>query len=341
MNSHKSKRILVTGGLGFIGLQLCKELLHHDPGSQITIVDNLSSTQLDYSALEARATIHIDDMRNLDNAATRFDEIYHLASPVGSIGILDKNGYIASDIIELATKAAQLAMASNAKLLYLSSSEVYGRDGQHAENIDLIVPDKRGARMEYSLGKLAAEHVLFNLSIDNPFEVRVVRPFNVAGEWQSAQLGFVIPRFFSAALQGQRLTVHGDGQQRRSFCHVSDLVKGVIAVQNQAPANQVYNVGNPDNITTIDQLAHTIVRMTNSASRIDYIDPSKTFGKRYIEAFDKIPDISKISQCSDWSPVLDLHQTLSRAQVFFSNTANAQKARLKHKPEEQSGLISA
>ncbi|MFK7892341.1 MAG: NAD-dependent epimerase/dehydratase family protein, partial [Granulosicoccus sp.] len=294
------KRVLVTGGLGFIGLHLCKQLLTNQPDTELTIVDNLSSTRLDYSELLHQANIHIADMRVLDEANADYHEIYHLASPVGSIGILERNGYIASDIIELATKAARLAMASGASLLYLSSSEVYGRDGQHQEGNELVVPNKRGARMEYSLGKLAAEHVLFNLAMDDLFKVRVVRPFNVAGEWQSAQLGFVIPRFFNAALNGEPLTVHGDGLQRRSFCHVSDLVKGVIAVQQHAPANEVFNVGNPNNIVTIKQLAEDIVAITGSSSPIIHVDPHQTYGKRYMEAFDKIPDIEKLAQYCDW-----------------------------------------
>lgn len=314
-----AKRILVTGGLGFIGLQLCRQLLLDEPDAEVTIVDNLSSTRLDYSPLKGKADIHIADMRTIEESSADYHEIYHLASPVGSIGILERNGYIASDILELASKAARLAMVSGAKLLYISSSEVYGRDGQHTESTELLVPDKRGARMEYSLGKLAAEHVLFNLASDDQFEVRVVRPFNVAGEWQSAQLGFVIPRFFTAALTGTPLMVHGDGMQRRSFCHVSDLAKGAIAVQNQASANEVYNVGNPDNITTIDELAHHIVAITRSTSSIEHIDPCKTYGKRYMEAFDKIPDISKIMQCSNWSPTLNLQQILERSHHFFSS----------------------
>lgn len=324
-----SKRILVTGGLGFIGLQLCKQLLKADSRIDLTIIDNLSSTILDYSELQGRAHIHITDMRSLSESNLQFDDIYHLASPVGSVGILKKNGYIASDIIELAHKAARLAKAAGAQLLYLSSSEVYGRDGQHAESIELIVPAKRGARMEYSLGKLTAEHILFNLALNDDFELRVVRPFNVAGEWQSAELGFVIPKFFEAALRGDVLQVYGDGSQRRSFCHVSDLAKGVIAVQNQAASSEIYNVGNPNTITTIDALASTIRTLCQSSSTITHVDPYKLHGKRFIEAFDKIPDITKLTTTSDWQPSLSLTDTLQRVYNFYlTNKANPQITRI-------------
>jgi len=265
-------------------------------------------------------------MRTLNETTHQFDDIYHLASPVGSLGILEKNGYIANDIIELAHKAARLAKASSARLLYLSSSEVYGRDGQHAESIELIVPAKRGARMEYSLGKLTAEHILFNLALNDDFEVRVARPFNVAGEWQSAELGFVIPKFFEAALLGNAMQVYGDGSQRRSFCHVSDLANGVIAVQNQSASNEIYNVGNPDNLTTIDELARTIRTLCQSDSSITHVDPCKLFGKRFIEAFDKIPDISKLSMAGDWQPALSLPDTLKRIHAFYRTEKHAKQA---------------
>jgi len=314
-----SKTILVTGGLGFIGLQLCRQLLQHDAAIDLTIVDNLSSTRLDYSELTERAHITIADMRSIDPDAKRFDDIYHLASPVGSLGILDRNGFIATDIMELANKAAELARVSGARLLYLSSSEVYGRDGQHAETTELIVPAKRGARMEYSLGKLTAEHILFNLAMDERFAVRVVRPFNVAGEWQSAILGFVLPKFVEAALSGNPLQVYGNGQQQRSFCHVSDLVKGVIAVQNEAADNAVYNIGNPNNVTTIAALAESICTLCGSASNIEYVDPHKIHGKRFIEAFDKIPDITRLLACSSWRPELSLDETLDRVLMFYQH----------------------
>lgn len=315
------KRILVTGGLGFIGFELCRQLVQHDPHSELLIVDNLSSTQIDYQELRRHANIQIADMRSLDPRSTQVDEIYHLASPVGSIGILERNGYIATDIIELANKAAQLAAASGARLLYLSSSEVYGRDGQHAESTELIVPAKRGARMEYSLGKLTAEHVFFNLAMEGQFEVRVVRPFNVAGEWQSAQLGFVLPKFFEAALSGNPLQVYGDGSQRRSFCHVSDLAKGVIAVQNQAPANEIYNVGNPGNITTIEALAYRIRALCESQSPVQHVNPYELHGKRFMEAFDKIPDITRLTACSSWTPKASLDHTLERILNFYRHSS--------------------
>ena len=312
-----TSKVLVTGGLGFIGYHLCMRLLKISSDIEITIVDNQSSTRLDYSALTGRTNIVLDDMRNFNSNGVVFDEIYHLASPVGSLGILERNGYIASDIIDLATTAAQLATESGARLLYVSSSEVYGRNGRHNETVEQIVPPKRGTRMEYAIGKLAAEHVLLNLSMDNDFELRIVRPFNAMGEWQSSELGFVIPRFFEAALKGCDLQVFGDGVQKRSFCHISDLVNGIIKVQEQGEVDTIYNVGHPGNVTTIHNLAQMIRSICNSDSEIKKVDPRQIYGGKFIEAFDKIPDITRVTEHTSWKPVCDLERALEINHKFY------------------------
>ena len=320
-----SRDVLVTGGLGFIGYHLCKQLIKNESDINITIVDNLSSTKLDYIDLVADTQIIIDDFRNFPETDIHFDEIYHLASPVGSVGILDRNGFIARDILDLAYKAASVAATTKAKLVYVSSSEVYGKDGSSSEDADQIVPNKRGTRMEYALGKLIAEHVLLNLASDSEFELRIVRPFNALGEWQSSHLGFVVPRFFEAAFAGHDLTVYGTGLQRRSFCHVQDLADGIIAVQQYGNSNTVYNVGNPHNITTIEALAKRIIPLCDSSSSICNIDPVSLYGKHYIEAFDKIPDITRVTSDTGWKPSIHLDEALERLyhHYYQKNTAHS------------------
>jgi nucleoside-diphosphate-sugar epimerase len=306
-----TKKILITGGLGFIGYHLCEHLLRRDPRLDIVVVDNLSSTRLDYSSLTDRVRIVIDDLRDFAASdAAAFDEIYHLASPVGSVGILAANGRIALDILELADCAARLAAVAGARLLYVSSSEVYGRDGSQTEDAEQMVPIRRGARMEYAVGKLAAEHALLNQHSSGRFELRIVRPFNVIGNWQSAGIGFVVPRFFEAALAGRPLQVYGDGSQRRSFCHVEDLVAGIEAVQRHGHDGAVYNVGHPANVTTIGELARRVVEMASSASTIEFVDPVSLHGPHYIEAFQKIPCIDRVRSHTGWAPGIGLEPAL-------------------------------
>jgi nucleoside-diphosphate-sugar epimerase len=315
----KNKNILISGGLGFIGYHLVTRLLEIDPHSKITIVDNLSSTRVDYTSIYNRTKILIEDFKYFKPSDYSFDEVYHLASPVGSLGILKNSGFIAQDILDLAENAANIAANSKARLLYVSSSEVYGKDGMHKEECEQIVPSKRGTRMEYSLGKLTAEHMLINRSHIDSFQLRIVRPFNAMGEWQSSKIGFVIPKFFESSLSGRDLTVHGNGQQLRSFCHVSDLVEGILSVQANGKDKTIYNVGNPDNITNIDNLAHTIKRICKSRSIIEYVNPIKLYGSMYIEAFNKIPNIDKALEHTTWKPSICLAEGLQRIHQYYIN----------------------
>jgi len=326
-----SRSILVTGGAGFIGSHLCRHLLKLESEDRVCIVDDLSGTRVDLSWLAARAEILVQDVRRFDPKRRRFDEIYHLASPVGSLGILARHGRIALDILELAEVAAELARRGSpddrpTRLLYLSSSEVYGRDGRHGETVELVVPDRRGSRMEYALGKLGAEHALANSADEGAFALRTVRPFNVIGAWQSSALGFVVPTFLDAALTGRPLQVFGDGSQRRSFCHVQDLVSGLVAVQRHGQAGRTYNVGHPDNLVTIEQLAQRILTVTGSASPIVRTDPVAVHGPRYLEAFDKIPDIARVRTDTGWQPRIPLDEALARLAGFHRQGDRAARA---------------
>jgi len=327
-----TKNILVTGGLGFIGYHLCCEIKCREPTAQLTIVDNLSSTKIDPTLLKPLGDIHRIDLNQFDHGQHRFDEIYHLASPVGSLGILEANGYVAHEISSLAMKVADIARDHSAKLLYLSSSEVYGRDGQHSEDVELRVPALRGTRMEYALGKLTAEHALLNRSAQGEFDVTIVRPFNVIGAWQSAQIGFVIPTFFESALAKQPLPVFGDGLQKRSFCLVDDLVSGMLAVQLRGHSQTIYNLGNPGNITNVKDLADDIVQLCQSSSRLSFTDPVAVYGDSYLEAFQKLPDINRAMSHTGWAPKADLATALRHCFAFFSQQHRVQQSLGNHPP---------
>jgi nucleoside-diphosphate-sugar epimerase len=171
--------------------------------------------------------------------------------------------------------------------------------------------------MEYAVGKLAAEHALLNLWARGKFELRVVRPFNAIGNWQSAGIGFVVPRFMEAALRGKPLRVHGDGKQVRAFCHVQDLVAGIEAIQRHGRDGAVYNLGNPHNQTSIGELAARIVELTSSSSAIELVDPVDVYGAQYIEAFQKIPRIDRVQEQTGWRPVIDLDTALASIHAHY------------------------
>ncbi len=300
-----------------MGLRLAKKLLTNNSKVDLTIIDNLSSTKQDYSQYENECSIQVEDFLHSKYPEMGFDEIYHLASPVGSLGILKNSGLIAKNIIDLALKAAEWAKRSNSKLLYVSSSEVYGKDGIREESDSCNVPVKFGPRMEYALGKLSAEHLLMNLSMKGNYTMNIVRPFNVIGENQSPEIGFVVPRFFESCRSGKEMEVHGTGEQRRAFCYVDDLVSGLISVMNSKASWEIFNLGNPNSEINISQLAEKINQLMGSPSLMKKIDPRLKYGSSYLEAFDKIPSIGKARLILDWEPKVSLDEALKRIKSSY------------------------
>jgi nucleoside-diphosphate-sugar epimerase len=239
-----------------------------------------------------------------------FDRIYHLASPVGSLGILSKSGCVAKQITDLAVRAGELAAASGAALLYVSSSETYGKAGEQCEHDELSVPVETGTRMEYALGKLTGEHLLRNLALRFGFRLTVARPFNALGENQSSRIGFVVPTFFEQAIAGRPLSLFHGGSQVRCFCHVNDMVRGFVAVQEHGVEGGAYNLGHPGNAISIRNLALKIRALCRSKSPLETVDPVQLFGTHYLEASAKSPCIRKAQGDTGWTPIIDLDTAL-------------------------------
>lgn len=321
-------RILITGGLGFMGHHLCKRILGAYPDCSLTLIDDLSSSRIDYGWIRQRAEIRIEDFLAADFRGRRFDRIYHLASPVGSLGILDRTGYVSKNIVDLAVRAGELAAASGASLLYVSSSETYGKPGRQDERDELTVPVRTGARMEYSLGKLAGEHLLGNLSQRMGFRLTIVRPFNILGEHQSSRIGFVVPTFMEQASRDKPLTLYYGGGQIRCFCHAEDMAEGLILVQEMGRAGETYNLGNPANRITIRALAEKIRDLCGSTSILDSVDPASRYGAQFIEAPAKQPSITKALKHTGWTPRIDLDSALARiVRHYREKNAEAGHAR--------------
>ncbi|MCW7538565.1 NAD(P)-dependent oxidoreductase [Aquabacterium sp. A7-Y] len=322
-------KILITGGLGFLGQHLARHLLRDVPGCRLTLIDNLSSSVIDHAWLRDKAEIIIDDFAAMP-VGRRFDRIYHLASPVGSLGILSMSGYVAKQITDLAVRAGEMAAACGAPLLYVSSSEVYGKGGPQSEGDELAVPVQTGTRMEYSLGKLSAEHLLRNMAARYGFRLTVVRPFNALGEHQSSRIGFVVPTFFEHAMAGKPLPLFHGGNQVRCFCHAEDVVRGMAAVQERGVDGETYNVGHPGNAISIRDLAAKIRALCDSDSILESVDPVERFGPSYLEASAKSPSIEKVHADTGWRPRIDLDSALARVHGYYSNLG---APALEHRPD--------
>jgi UDP-glucose 4-epimerase len=260
--------------------------------------------------------VKMDAVPILRASIPRADIIYHLAGPVGPVGVLKQAGRIVPQIIADATLLARSAIVRRIPLVYVSTSEIYGANGYHdiPETAPRVIAAGHSARMEYAVAKLAAETMLLNTA---ELDVRIVRPFNVAGPRQKTAGGFVLPRFIEQAQNGDPLTVYTPGSQRRAFTHVSEIVDGIWRVAQYAAPKTVWNLGNPANECSILELALQVKDLLASSSEIEIVDPKKLWGYGFAEAPDKIPNIEVAKDFLGWQPVID------RAQIILDAAGRA------------------
>lgn len=299
------KKILITGGLGFLGSYSIEK--YKKEGWKITVIDNLSTNVIHPDDPICNGVdIIIDDILNCEwDGLDDFDMILHLASPVGPVGILKHSGQMGRYILDDVYWAIEGAQKNKCPLIFVSTSEIYGyRDSAVLlkENDDKLLVGNFSVRNEYSIGKLLCEIVLSNTAKVGDLEYQIIRPFNISGARQLKTGGFVLPTFVNQALVDEDITVFNGGQQVRAFTHVTDIIDGMYRVSLSKKKNEIWNIGNPNNTSTIQIMAEKVKEFTNSKSEIKFIDPKTIHGKLYEEAWDKIPDSTKIQQELGWKP---------------------------------------
>lgn len=313
------KRILVTGGLGFVGSHLVEFLIQRQEASYILVVDSLLSNAVPPDFFIQRygpreVTVWQQPINSLLHAFEKgsyFDEIYHLASVVGPVGVLKHKGRILERVLRDTYFLAELAEKWGAKLIDVSTSEVYGggQQGLCAEDMPKIITHKTSARLEYAIAKLAAETALINMGSN----CVIIRPFNISGPRQKPDGGFVLPRFIQAAKKDEPLTVYGDGMQVRAFTHVRDIVKGLWLAMQLGKPGSIYNIGNPENRVNILTLATQVIKLLDSKSSISFVDPKTLWGPDFEEAADKFPDASKAQRELGWAADYTLDMIIEEA----------------------------
>ena len=321
------KKILITGGFGFIGTTLV-EFLARDKENKIHVIDNMSTSPIDIKdyleVIENPKSLSYEiisvDKFFRRRKIGRWDEIYHLASPVGPVGVLKHGGDIIREVVRDGYWIIDYCLKNRAKLLYVSTSEIYGggKNGYCPETADRIVSSKTNIRMEYAIAKLAVETAIINNCKTKGLKAAIVRPFNVVGKRQSVKGGFVLPRFIQQAYQNKDITVFGNGKAIRSLTNVKDVTQGIILAMKEGKNGEVYNLGNSKNKINIIQLAEIVKRTLRSQSKIVLVDPKTLFGNFYEEANDKFPDSRKAKRELGFCPRYDIKSTILEAQNEFS-----------------------
>jgi UDP-glucuronate decarboxylase len=307
------KRILVTGGAGFLGSHLCKSLL--DQGNEVVCVDNFyTSTKRNIKTLQKNTNFEFIRHDVTFPLYVEVDEIYNLACPASPIHYQRDPVQTTKTSVHGAINMLGLAKRTGARILQASTSEVYGDPSVHPQteaywgNVNPI-----GIRSCYDEGKRCAETLFFDFHRQYKVPIKVARIFNTYGPNMQPNDGRVISNFIMQALNNEDITIYGDGTQTRSFCYVDDLINGLITLMNSdSKIVGPINLGNPTE-STIKEIAQGIIRLTNSNSKIVNLElPSDDPRQRN-------PDISEAKQKLNWEPKVALEDGLRLTINYFSN----------------------
>jgi UDP-glucuronate decarboxylase len=309
-----SKRILVTGGAGFIGSHLCSALL--EQGHDVLCVDNFfTGTRRNLFSLLDNKRFELLRHDVTQPLFIEVDEIYNLACPASPIHYQHDPVQTTKTSIHGAINMLGLAKRLKIKILQASTSEVYGDPEVHPQVEDYwgnVNPN--GSRSCYDEGKRCAETLFFDYHRQHNMKIKVVRIFNTYGPNMHPNDGRVVSNFIMQALHGKDITIYGDGNQTRSFCYVSDLVSGLMKMMDTSNSiTGPVNLGNPHEIT-ISQLAQMIIGMTNSRSKIISKPLPEDDPKR------RCPEISKARDLLQWQPVTHVEEGLRHTIEYFSRT---------------------
>ncbi|MFL5826933.1 MAG: NAD-dependent epimerase/dehydratase family protein [Thermoleophilaceae bacterium] len=326
------QRVIVTGGLGFIGSHVADAFLAR--GDEVVIIDSMVAAVTDGYEYEEhpRCTVirkPVEDYLAEGGDFAGYATVVHAASHVGPAGILKYQGRLGIEIVTTTQAVIDASLAGDCQLVVFSSAEVYGRSGQLAETDSIVVPTNYNARLEYAIGKTLTEAAAINTRVHG-LEAIVVRPFNVAGARQSSAGGFVMPTFVQQALAGDPITVFAGGDQVRAFLAASDLARFMVENLDDAFAggDTIFNLGNPGNATTIWNLAARTKELVDSSSEIIHADAEAIHGPLYVEAesFEKLPVLSAAAKVG-WKPRASLDQLILETAAEYREHGDARVER--------------
>ncbi len=310
-NYESTKRVLVTGGAGFLGSHLCDRLL--EDGHEVVCADNLfTGTKRNIAHLREHPRFEFVRHDVTFPLYIEVDEIFNLACPASPVHYQHDPVQTTKTSVHGAINMLGLAKRVNARIFQASTSEVYGDPSVHPQtegywgNVNPI-----GIRSCYDEGKRCAETLFFDYHRQHQLDIKVARIFNTYGPRMHPNDGRVVSNFIVQALKGESITIYGDGRQTRSFCYVDDLIEGFVRLMNSEPGfTGPVNLGNPGEFT-IRQLAEIVIELTGSKSTlIEKPLPSD-------DPMQRRPDISLAQSTLGWTPQIALRQGLEKTIAYF------------------------
>ncbi|HEX9115793.1 MAG TPA: GDP-mannose 4,6-dehydratase [Anaerolineae bacterium] len=330
-----TKRVLITGGAGFIGSHLAEALLGQ--GCHVTVIDDLSTGRFEnirHLAGGRRPNFRfaIDSITNeavLDRLASECDVIYHLAAAVGVKLIVEHPVHTIETNVIGTEAVLKAAVRYRAKVLLASTSEVYGK-GNHVpfrEDDDVVLGPTSRSRWAYAASKMVDEFLALAYLREKGLPVVLFRLFNTVGPRQTGRYGMVIPRFVQQALAGEPLTVYGDGQQSRCFLNVQDAVAALVSLADTpAAVGELFNVGSTEAITIVDLARRVLAAVAGTpdaasgaadGDRIRFVPYDEAYATGFEDMRRRVPDVRKIEATIGWRARVGLDQTLQQVIAYY------------------------
>jgi UDP-glucose 4-epimerase len=327
-------RYLITGGAGFIGSHLADALVGR--GDSVIVLDDLSTGSLENivdTMASGRAELvegSVCDMELVDECMERADACFHLASAVGVKLIVERSVETLSRSVRGAQVVTEGAHRLGRRLLFASTSEIYGKNGDTlAEDSDRVLGPPSIARWSYSTAKAVGEAICLGYHREREGDTVVARLFNTVGPRQTGLYGMVLPRFVGQAIRGEDLTVYGDGSQSRCFAHVEDTVRALVMLMDEEGARgTAFNVGRSSEISILE-LAGTVIERTGSASGIRMVPYQEAYGEGFEELGRRRPDTSALEEMTGWRPRCGVEDAIDDVAAF---------ERLRAERAQQAGL---
>ena len=319
------KKVIVTGGAGFIGSNLVKKLLDLNV-EKLLIIDDLSTgNESNISSIVSDKRVQflnskIEDIENLSELFKDYDFCYHLAAGVGVQYIMDNLSESLLTNILATHRVLEACQVNGLPVLLTSTSEVYGvaEDDVWTEETKSLIGPTSKLRWSYAASKMIDEFIALSLFEEGKVSPIIVRLFNIIGPNQLSKYGMVVPRFIESALEDKDILIHGDGSQSRSFTWVDDVVNYLIKLAEVKAYGEVFNIGQTEEIS-IKNLAELIIKKTNSNSQIIFKSHEEVFGKAFEDPKRRTPGIDKIIEFTGMKPTKNIEFMIENIINFKKN----------------------